>query len=264
MPPELPGVSCLAAAFTAQHFPPHSHDALVIAVTEAGGARYSSRGQSDEAAVDRLLVFNPAEPHAGHMRDSPHWRYRAWYLTAPALDAIERQTSVRVPGFTSNAFADPALIVGFAAAHRELERGNADRAREGLIEACGTLFGRWGCDRRPALQATSSHRRIVDVALATIRARAREGVSLETLAEGAGLSCFQLIRLFRRFTGMPPHAHLVRARLHDALRRIRNGEALAVAAIEAGFFDQAALTRAFRRTYGITPGQYRQAVRSSR
>lgn len=32
-----PGLSCLEAKFTSQYFAPHSHEALVIAVTEAGG-----------------------------------------------------------------------------------------------------------------------------------------------------------------------------------------------------------------------------------
>jgi AraC-like DNA-binding protein len=264
MPAALPGVSCLTATFTEQRFPPHVHDALVIAVTESGGACYSSRGRSDEATAERLLVFNPAEPHWGHMGSSRHWRYRAWYLDARALAVIEGQTGSRTPGFTANAVADPDLIAAFVRAHRELERGDGSRAREQLVEACGTLFARWGCGDTPLLRTGSGDRAIVDRALATIHARSRDGVTLDTLADAAGVSPFQLIRLFRRFTGMPPHAHLVRARLHDALRRIRRGAVLAEAALAAGFFDQPAMTRAFRRAYGITPGQYRDAVRAGR
>lgn len=261
MPPELPGVSCLVARFTAQHFPPHSHEALVIAVTEAGGSRYTSRGRSDEATASQLLVFNPVEPHAGHMRGSRGWHYRGWYLSEHALQAMAADTGRRyVPGFTGNAVADPSLIAAFLHAHRELEHGDPALAREQLVEACGHLFARWGADGSTptAVRVDRTH---VDRALRVIRDRFREGVNLDALARAEGLSPFQLIRQFRRVTGMPPHAHLVRARLHHAVARIRRGADLTEAALDAGFFDQAALTRAFRRVYGITPGQYRQAVR---
>jgi predicted short-subunit dehydrogenase-like oxidoreductase (DUF2520 family) len=50
----LPGVSCLHAAYTSQHFSPHSHEALVIVVTEAGGSSYKSRG-SEHAALAALF-----------------------------------------------------------------------------------------------------------------------------------------------------------------------------------------------------------------
>ncbi len=261
MPPELPGVSCLVARFTAQHFPPHSHEALVIAVTEAGGSRYTSRGRSDEATARQLLVFNPVEPHAGHMHGSRGWHYRGWYLSERALQAMAADTGrQRVPGFTANAVTDPSLIAAFLSAHRELEHGDPALAREQLVEACGHLFSRWSADASAPVAAPHD-RTHVDRALRVIRDRFREGVDLDTLARAEGLSPFQLIRQFRRVTGMPPHAHLVRTRLHHAVGRIRRGAGLTEAALDAGFFDQAALTRAFRRVYGITPGQYRLAVR---
>lgn len=263
MPPELPGVSCLVARFTDQHFPAHSHDALVVATTELGSSRYTSRGRTDEATRDRLLVFNPVEPHAGHMRGSRVWHYRAWYFTDRAMRSLAADTGrTRVPGFTANAVADPALISAFQRAHAELESGDLPVARERLVEACGLLFARWGADR-PGDAGRAGDRVLVDRALASIRRRFRDGVSLDTLAADAGLSPFQLIRQFRRVTGMPPHAHLVRVRLHHAVHRIRHGASLSEAALDAGFFDQAALTRAFRRIYGITPGQYQKAARRS-
>jgi AraC-like DNA-binding protein len=38
---------------------------------------------------------------------------------------------------------------------------------------------------------------------------------------------------------------------------IRRGRPLAVAAVDAGFADQSHLTRQFKRSYGLTPGQWR-------
>ncbi|MGE5244675.1 MAG: AraC family transcriptional regulator [Betaproteobacteria bacterium] len=258
-----PGVSCLEAAFTCQHFAPHSHDAVVIALTCAGGSSYTSRGQSAEATTDALLVFNPSEPHAGHMRHSRYWHYRALYLARPALDALLPALGMaRVPGFTRNAIADRELIRAFARAHRELDGGDSTLAGERLVDACGRLFSTQAGEvhRVSDAQSDRSH---VDAALATIRQRFRDRLTVSDLARTAGLSPFQLIRQFNRVTGMPPHAHVLRARLHEAIRHLRRGAGLGDASAASGFYDQSALTRQFRRAYGITPGQYLRALRGS-
>ena len=259
----IDGVSCLDAAFTAQHFSPHAHDALVIAVTEAGGSAYASRGRHGEADPSVLLVFNPREPHAGHMRGSRYWRYRALYLDETAivslLHALGRST---LPGFTLNAVRDPALITAFVDTHRALDGdGDPRLAREQLLDACGRLFDAHA-DRATRRREMTADRRLVERTLATISDRFTERLTLDGLAAAVGLSPFQLIRQFNRVTGMPPHAHLLRARLHAAIRWMATGAPLAEASAAAGFYDQSALTNAFRRHYGITPGQYLAARRT--
>jgi AraC-like DNA-binding protein len=253
------GLSCLEASFTTQRFPPHAHDAVVIAATSAGGAAYASRGRHGEADPSVLLVFNPTEPHAGHMGRSTSWRYRALYLGEEAIAGLLHALGrTALPGFMTNAIADPDLIAGFARAHRELdEDGDPALAREALIDACGRLFDRHASTVAP--RAAPTDRPLVEFTLATIRQRFRERLTVDELAVAAGLSPFQLIRQVKRVTGMPPHAHLLRERLHEAIRQLEHGAALSDAAHAAGFYDQSAMTNAFRRTYGITPGQYVRA-----
>ena len=257
----LPGLSCLEASFTTQRFPPHAHDAVVIAITSAGGAAYASRGRHGEADPSVLLVFNPTEPHAGHMGRSSSWQYRALYLGEEAIgELLHTLGRTTLPGFMSNAVADPRLIASFARAHRELdEDGDPALAREALFDACGTLFDQHAAHAGPRA-ASPIDRASVDAALVTIRDRFRERLTVDELAAGVGLSPFQLIRQFKRATGMPPHAHLLRARLHEAIRQLKHGAALIDAAAAAGFYDQSAMTNAFRRTYAITPGQYARAT----
>jgi AraC-like DNA-binding protein len=256
-------VSCLEATFTAQHFSPHAHDALVIAVTEAGGSAFASRGRNGEADPSVLLVFNPTEPHAGHMRGSRLWRYRALYLDEAAIAAtLNGLARSRLPGFTRNAVHDQRLIDAFTRAHQSLDTdGDPELARERLLDACGVLLDRHA-DGAAARPDVTVDRSAVDRTLATIRDRFSERLTVDGLAAAVGLSPFQLIRQFNRATGMPPHAHLVRARLHAAIRLLRRDVPLSEAAVDAGFYDQSALSRAFRRVYGITPGQYVHARRA--
>jgi transcriptional regulator GlxA family with amidase domain len=82
--------------------------------------------------------------------------------------------------------------------------------------------------------------------------------SLDTLAEGAGLSRFQTLRLFAKEVGATPHAYLTQLRINAVKRMIVAGTPLAEASVACGFADQSHMTRAFQRQYGITPGKYRR------
>ncbi len=108
---------------------------------------------------------------------------------------------------------------------------------------------------------TPPYRTGFDDALNYLIQNQAENCGLESLSIHLGLSRFQLVRLFNRQVGMPPHAFLVQLRLAKACQLLRAGTSIATAAADSGFFDQSALTRHFRRSLGVTPRQYREAAR---
>ena len=114
----LRGLSLLHADFTTHEYPPHTHEALVVAITEQGGSIVKSRGLVEQATPATLFVFNPAEPHAGWMGWSERWQYRSMYLTRGALDRVAEGLGIgEVPYFTRNTFSDGDLIEAFLAMH---------------------------------------------------------------------------------------------------------------------------------------------------
>ena len=257
----LPGLSLLHADFTDRGFAPHYHDALVVAVTEAGESTFKSRGEIQQAHPAALLVFNPAEGHSGTMGWSRHWRYRSLYLDRSAIDAVNRLLGIdRMPHFTANAIGDQDLVAAFATLHRVLD-GAADAVhRQGrLADAFGRLFRRYGSGGRRCAAAPGDAILLKRV-IAVVRERHAEALTLEALAQPVGLTPFQLIGLFNRTTGMPPYAYLTQIRLRAALRHLRSGLSIAEAAVGAGFYDQSAFTRHLKRAYGITPGQFLSAA----
>ena len=257
------GLSVLSADFETHEYPPHSHDAFVVAVTEDGGSVIRSRGVTEEAVASRLFVFNPAEPHAGWMGRSRRWRYRSVYLARAAIDEAARGLGVdEVPYFTRNMIPDADLIEGFLALHRALAEGrDAFHERELLIGSFGTLFRRHGSGGR-RIEAGPRDRARFGRAVALMRARHGESLRLEEVAVAAGLTVFQLIGLFKRMAGLTPHAYLTQLRLGAACRSLRRGAPIAEVATQCGFYDQSALTRHFKRCYGITPLQFARASRN--
>src|SRR6202042_1728298 len=103
-----------------------------------------------------------------------------------------------VPYFTRNVFLDPDLIDGFLAMHRAIEQGrDVFQERELLIGSGG---GRIGPAPRDQVVLSRVKERM--------RADYAEDLRLENLAQDVGLTTFQLIGLFKRATGLAPHAYL--------------------------------------------------------
>jgi AraC-like DNA-binding protein len=84
-------------------------------------------------------------------------------------------------------------------------------------------------------------------------------LSADDLAAAAGCSRYAAYRAFYQAYGLAPSDYQRQLRVRAARGLLSQGVPPAVAAAEAGFADQAHLTRWFRRYYGITPGAYRGA-----
>lgn len=87
-------------------------------------------------------------------------------------------------------------------------------------------------------------------------------LSLERLAEVAGLSPSHFARRFKGATGKAPHGYVLAKRVEAARRLLAQGDLpLAQVAAATGFSSQAHLTGVFGRAVGMTPGQYRAMKR---
>ena len=79
------------------------------------------------------------------------------------------------------------------------------------------------------------------------------------LAARAGLSLSAFERQVGRVYGVTPSQLLTRARLDSASRLLRGTDwPVARVAVECGYFDHSAFTRAFRSAVGLTPTQFRR------
>lgn len=81
-------------------------------------------------------------------------------------------------------------------------------------------------------------------------------ITLDDLAEHAGLDKFHLVRAFRAEVGLPPYEYLTHVRISHARELLRRRATVAEAAQAAGFCDESQLHRHFRRIVGLTPGAY--------
>ncbi len=107
--------------------------------------------------------------------------------------------------------------------------------------------------RKPSARLPSSATRKPDYsrpvrrALEYLRERLGDSITLDHLADYADLDKFHLCRAFRAQIGMPPHAYLTHLRISRAKELLHRGERATDVAPQVGFYDQAQLTRHFRR-----------------
>ena len=117
-------------------------------------------------------------------------------------------------------------------------------ALRALIE---TAFG-----FRKATPVFQKDKRIQDV-VAFISKNIGQEIHSETLAEVACLSESRLLHLFKEEMGLPIRNYILWLRLQIVIELMLEGQSLTTASHEAGFSDQAHLTRTFSNMIGVPP-----------
>jgi AraC-like DNA-binding protein len=139
--------------------------------------------------------------------------------------------------------------------------------KEPLIDAAGFIRGLAGISRdAPALSGSAAPvSAALSATLAYIDDHLDEPLRVPELAARAGLSPFQLDQRIRALFGHSAGQYLSRLRIGRACDRLRHTDApLRELALECGYADQAAFTRQFHKSVGLTPGAYRVATARDR
>ncbi len=258
--PCLDGLEVSIVRESPHAFPNHTHDYFTIVAMEKGGCFGQGPRRSDAfVQPGQLALINPGQVHSGVPAQGVRPSYRNFYASADWMRTVAAETwgrDVGVPEFTRFVVASPEATRGLMALSHLLERDGDRLEKEScLIEAFTLLLARHG--KAPARLARPGREhaamRIVQEYLA---ARLDEKVSLEELADLVGLSRYHLLRVFKRSTGMTPHAFHTQLRIDHARGLVREGLPFAEVAAATGFVDQSHFTTTFRQYVGATPGQY--------
>ena len=98
-------------------------------------------------------------------------------------------------------------------------------------------------------------RRVVEL----VYARIEDEVTLDELAESAGLSTAHFSQAFHKSTGESPHRFVLRQRVERAKEMLRAADLRVLdVAVACGFKTQQHFARVFRQMCGASPTEYRQ------
>jgi AraC family transcriptional regulator len=207
----------------------------------------------------RLQLGIPHRPIVRTYRGNTSMRSVQVHIPRDTVDSVVARLGGGIVDYeavaASVAEGDPLLeeavrAVGAAGTAGDLY---AESAADFLATHLLTRHGRLRADRPPAREDTR-----VRAAVAFMRERLAEPITLGDIAGGVHLSVFHFIRVFRDATGQTPHRFLTGLRIDEAKRLLR-GTDLPIARIASrcGFADPGALWAAFLRHTGVRPSVYR-------
>lgn len=245
-------------------FERHCHDEFALGVMEYGVQKFHCRGAEQCAPKGSLITVNPDEIHDGMSADSGEYRYRILYLPDSLLQQIGREM---VAAGQTHCFRNPVVTDYKLAGKLSYLFNLLEDQRADILETQSTLYplianvlAHHGTEREQLPHYSQLPAPVIK-ACEYINDVASGHITLDDIANAAGLSRYHFLRLFTAAKDMSPYAFLLHRRLQLAKQHITAGGSLANAALSAGFSDQSHMSRRFKAAYGITPRQFQKAVR---
>jgi AraC-like DNA-binding protein len=207
----------------------------------------------------QLVAWDPSRAHAGAAVDGQPWTSRLMIIEIAGLAALacDQENDVLADvAFAEPVLSDPDISRDFVRMHIALEGSSTRLERDERPRGMAVHPRRALLDEAPAARRrTQRDDRALRLACDYLGDRSERNVGLDELA-AAGIGKFRLIRLFRDWTGLPPHALQVAHRIRVARRMLEANQTIAETAAATGFADQSHRHRHFVDGLGMTPGEY--------
>jgi AraC-like DNA-binding protein len=251
--PVVPGIrEVFHARFVEHAYPRHTHDAWTVFVVDEGAIRYDLEHRHRGAFGARVTLLPPHVAHDGRSANAGGFRKRVLYVDTDVLGEGLVGPAVDEPDV-----ADPGLVRELGALHRALgDPAEALEAEERFAAVASRLREHLGdrseARRLPHPAAAAELRDLLDE-------HRFESFTLAEASRTLHVSAAQLVRAFTREFGIAPHRYVLARRIDAARRALLDREPAAQVAARTGFYDQAHLTRHFKRHVGTTPARFAQA-----
>lgn len=222
------------------HGPLAAKDAVQLKLPDLGKVRYGGHGASTEIvcgwfAYERDVAQPMMAPLPRMFRTCIRTRPSGVWLEESVRYAV-REASSGTPG--SSAISDKLAELLFVEALR------------GFVEALPPQPTSWLAGLRDPL---------VGRCIALLHQRPERDWTVAALARALSVSRTVLAERFVMLTGIPPIQYLTQWRLALAAHLLRRGRlGIARVAEQVGYDSEAAFCRAFKREYGVPPGQWRR------
>jgi AraC-like DNA-binding protein len=257
----LTGLEIMSARWVEHSFAPHVHDFYAVSLNHAGRGAFHCRKVRQDATPGTCNLIEPGEIHTGFATSSDGWSYRNLYidttLMSTLLEGIEWRGNFDV-GFKTPLADDSILAARLTDVFDSLDEDvsiSLVRSESALMAVVARLATHHLADAQ-SIREPGIEQKAVRRVKGWLDAHPERNISLQSLADLAGLSPFYLVRVFHKQIGIPPHQYQTNVRVLRARGLLRSGVPIAEAASIAGFCDQSHLNRRFKGTLGTTPGKY--------
>ncbi|MDP2121702.1 MAG: AraC family transcriptional regulator [Hoeflea sp.] len=252
----LGGLEMFSASFRQYQYRRHSHPGYVIGVVTQESESFYCRGATHTAGPGDILLINPQSLHDGEAATDRGWSYRVFYPEEQHFQGLSRAGAPL--RFRQSVVRDAGLAASIQRLHADMQ-GPADSlvVQQSWAEVMLCLAERHG-EAAPSEAFTRGEPQRIAMIDEMLREEKLDVINLDEVARRVGWTKWHLVRSYKAAKGISPYAFHLECKLRRAKSLIDRGESLVTAASEAGFADQSHFARHFTKTFGFTPGRYRQ------
>lgn len=274
----LDNIEFAASDTRTHHFPFHFHEEFTVGISLTGLQQFDLLDASYIVPPFSIILINPGQMHAHYPVNDIGWSHRSMYINPDLMAYLQKKYSITPADHHSGQIFDHFLIRDeeLISRYRWIYDKNARPGERDLGKWMGDLFARQWQERRRNGDAEAGHepggnpagqdRRSKDRALPEriiemknyLSGHTEEKLQLDRLAKVFHIDKFQLIRQFKKHTGVTPNAYLTIVRIEKAKKLIDLDFPIVQAALEAGFYDQSHFHHQFRLYTSFTPGEYQK------
>lgn len=257
---DIPQVELYQGVEVTRPVPRHVHWTFSLGIGLAGVRLHRTPKGQFPVTPGGIVVINCGEAHDGGIPAGYKYSSRAIRIDSQLITKLLFQVTGRrleAVCLAQPTIDDPELFQAILSLHLALGQTGSRLEKECLLlEVIARLQARHALEKQepgPAGNENSA----VDRACQYLQDCHELNVSLDELAKIAGLSPFYFTKVFTRHTGIPPHAYQLQTRLKKATDLLAAGRPIIEVALDTGFYDQSHFQKAFKKKFGINPGEYR-------
>lgn len=240
----------------------HTHTHWSLGAITGGQSTFVYREHRYRVHEGALVLMNPEWPHACNPIDDQPWAYLMLYVDVDWISALRYELGLlaqpRWQDIHIAVLDEPGLYRSFCEMADCLLDPEAQllEKQTKAVEYLSALMQSIGAQNvNPQPEPPG----VLKALGAYLDQHCTEDLSLDNLCARTGYSPGHLIRAFKQYFGMTPHAYMINRRVQYGQRELKRGTAIADAALSTGFADQAHFQRTFKKLVAATPGQYRRA-----
>jgi AraC-like DNA-binding protein len=247
---QLDGLECTSGENLTHLFPFHFHYEYSIGISLKGLQRFELQGDSFLVPPGSMMLVNPEQMHAHSSLNDVGWSYKMLYLPTDIVQYLRKKGWLNP---TEQMFGHTLLTQASIYTDWKHFFDQSEAISETALFSLLCKTFREGGQQQHVIPGSM----LMEDIKRYLEDHFPDKLDLTSLAKKFHVDKFQLIRQFKRHTGVTPQVFLTIVRVEKARKYLDDQYPLVEAALEAGFYDQSHFHRYFQHFTSFTPGQYK-------